>query len=148
MVALIRTRVGHSFIKQVMADEGPSSAVSTRPLLLRRQLAGRLRPHRLDVRARAALGRRRSVLGTPRAPEALRRLGEINTRVDDAAAVIDAVAAHYDGQGTIDRLDGLTVDLDEWWFNLEASNTEPLLRLNLEAADDDAVAARVAECRV
>ena len=44
-----------------------------------------------------------------------------------------------------DRLDGLTVDAGDWWFNLRPSNTEPLLRLNVEAADVDAVAARVAE---
>ena len=43
------------------------------------------------------------------------------------------------------RTDGLTVDCGDWWFNLRPSNTEPLLRLNLEAADTDAVSARVAE---
>jgi phosphomannomutase len=76
--------------------------------------------------------------------------GEINTRVADPRAVIDAVAAHYAtaipdaGQ---DRLDGLTVDLGPWWFNLRPSNTEPLLRLNLEAATADEVTAHVAEVR-
>jgi phosphomannomutase len=49
--------------------------------------------------------------------------------------VIERVAAHYSGHDQ-DRLDGLTVDAGDWWFNLRASNTEPLLRLNLEAADD------------
>jgi phosphomannomutase len=44
-------------------------------------------------------------------------------------------------------MDGLTVDLGDWWFNLRASNTEPLLRLNLEAGTDDEVAARVEEVR-
>jgi len=47
----------------------------------------------------------------------------------------DEVAAAYEGRGTTDRLDGLTVDLGDWWFNLRPSNTEPLLRLNAEAAD-------------
>jgi phosphomannomutase len=70
--------------------------------------------------------------------------GEINTRVDDTAAVIERVAAHYAGVDQ-DRVDGLTVDAGDWWFNLRASNTEPLLRLNLEAADGDACARRVAE---
>ena len=46
---------------------------------------------------------------------------------------------------TQDRLDGLTVDLGDWWFNLRPSNTEPLLRLNLEAPDAEACARRVAE---
>jgi phosphomannomutase len=70
--------------------------------------------------------------------------GEINTRVDDTAAVIDRVAAHFADLDQ-DRMDGLTVDAGDWWFNLRPSNTEPLLRLNLEAADEDACLARVAE---
>ena len=72
--------------------------------------------------------------------------GEINTTVDDAAAVIDHVADVYSA-GEQDRMDGLTVDMGDWWFNLRPSNTEPLLRLNLEAADDDEVARRVDEVR-
>jgi phosphomannomutase len=60
--------------------------------------------------------------------------GEINTTVADQQATIERVAAHYAAtDATQDRLDGLTVDLGDWWFNLRPSNTEPLLRLNLEA---------------
>ena len=70
--------------------------------------------------------------------------GEINTTVADQAAVIERVSTHF-ADATQDRLDGLTVDHGNWWFNLRASNTEPLLRLNLEAPTDDDVAARVAE---
>ena len=60
--------------------------------------------------------------------------GEINTRVADPPAVIEQVAAAY-ADAQQDRLDGLTVDVGDWWFNLRPSNTEPLLRLNLEARD-------------
>jgi phosphomannomutase len=70
--------------------------------------------------------------------------GEINTRVSDAAAVVAAVSAHYSDANT-DDLDGLTVDHGDWWFNLRASNTEPLLRLNLEASTAEEVSRRVAE---
>ena len=70
--------------------------------------------------------------------------GEINTTVGDPAAVIEQVAGHF-GDEAKDRLDGLTVDLGDWWFNLRPSNTEPLLRLNVEADDEEACAARVAE---
>jgi phosphomannomutase len=70
--------------------------------------------------------------------------GEINTRVDDPPAVIEQVAAAYQGQQQ-DRLDGLTVDLGDWWFNLRPSNTEPLLRLNLEARDAASCEAHTAE---
>jgi phosphomannomutase len=70
--------------------------------------------------------------------------GEINTQVDDPDAVMSRVAAEFAGQQQ-DRLDGLTVDCGSWWFNLRPSNTEPLLRLNLEAATRDDCDRHVAE---
>lgn len=66
--------------------------------------------------------------------------GEINSRVDDVHAVIEKVAAAYEGREQ-DRLDGLTVDLEGGWFNVRPSNTEPLLRLNVEGADEATMAA-------
>jgi phosphomannomutase len=59
--------------------------------------------------------------------------GEINTSVSDAQVVMAAVADAYKSHPQ-DWVDGLTVDCGDWWFNLRPSNTEPLLRLNLEAA--------------
>jgi phosphomannomutase len=60
--------------------------------------------------------------------------GEVNTEVADPAATTEAVAAHEAASGAVvDRLDGLTVDHGDWWYNLRPSNTEPLLRLNVEA---------------
>jgi phosphomannomutase len=67
--------------------------------------------------------------------------GEINSTVDDADAVIERLVRRYADHGQ-DRLDGLTVTADTWWFNVRASNTEPLLRLNVEG-DDEATMARV-----
>ncbi len=58
--------------------------------------------------------------------------GEINSRVDDPAAKIEEIAGRY-GDGRIERIDGISVSFAEWHFNVRASNTEPLLRLNLEA---------------
>jgi phosphomannomutase len=131
----VRTRVGHSFIKQIMAETGAS-------------FGGEHSGHyyfRDNYRADSGLIAAMVVLETLSiADEPLSKLripyeryaasGEINRRVDDPAAVIEKVAAAY-GDAEQDRLDGLTVDLGDWWFNLRASNTEPLLRLNLEAAD-------------
>ena len=57
--------------------------------------------------------------------------GEVNRRVEDVAGVIDRVREHF-GDGEADDLDGLTVSYPGWWFNLRPSNTEPLLRLNVE----------------
>ncbi|MGH2721827.1 MAG: phosphomannomutase/phosphoglucomutase, partial [Actinomycetota bacterium] len=59
--------------------------------------------------------------------------GEINTEVADPAAKVEELAAAYP-DGRQDRTDGLTVDYPGWWFNVRPSNTEPLLRLNLEAS--------------
>ena len=70
--------------------------------------------------------------------------GEINTTVADAAAVMDFVSAEM-AEHPQDHLDGLSVDCGSWWFNLRPSNTEPLLRLNLEAETRDGCEAHVAE---
>jgi phosphomannomutase len=93
----------------------------------------------------AEVGRSGGPLSGVRAPfERYAASGEINTQVDDAAAVIEQIsAAHRDHDQ--DRLDGLTVNCGDWWFNLRPSNTEPLLRLNLEAADQNTCADRVAK---
>jgi phosphomannomutase len=72
--------------------------------------------------------------------------GEINTVVESTSEVIDRVAAAY-SEYSLDWLDGLTVDAGEWWFNLRPSNTEPLLRLNLEAGTQAEVDQHVAEVR-
>ncbi len=69
--------------------------------------------------------------------------GEINSEVADVPAMLDEVETHYltrYGAAT-DRLDGLTVSMGETWFNLRPSNTEPLLRLNVESADTRTMAA-------
>ena len=145
----IRTRVGHSFIKETMATTG---AV----------FGGEHSAHyyfrdnwRADSGLIAALVvlERMAVSGQPlselRIPfERYTASGEINSRVDDPLATIAEVRSEITGryaQATTDELDGLTVDLGDWWFNLRASNTEPLLRLNLEAADPDSCSARVEE---
>jgi phosphomannomutase len=131
----VRSRVGHSFIKQVMAETG---AV----------FGGEHSAHfyfRDNFRADSGiiaglmmleqLSRAHEPLSDLRRPfERYAQSGEINTRVADPNAVIERVAAAYSGAPQ-DRLDGLTVDQGDWWFNLRPSNTEPLLRLNLEARD-------------
>lgn len=79
--------------------------------------------------------------------EPLRRYAkspEINFIVDDKQAKIDALAERY-ADGSIDYLDGITVEYDDWWFNVRPSNTEPYLRLVLEAKTAEDLAARRAE---
>ncbi|HSM44438.1 MAG TPA: phosphomannomutase/phosphoglucomutase, partial [Acidimicrobiia bacterium] len=72
--------------------------------------------------------------------------GEINFTVTDQETALERVGEAHAG-AEIDRLDGLTVDFGDRWFNLRPSNTEPLLRLNAEAPDADGVAALVAGVR-
>ncbi len=66
--------------------------------------------------------------------------GEINSRVDDVAAVLSRLTDHFAGRGEVDRLDGLTIRGSDWWVNVRPSNTEPLLRLNVEAPTAEQVA--------
>ena len=74
------------------------------------------------------------------------RSGEINSEVADAAAVVSAIEERYRAEGAeIDHLDGVTVSFPDWWFNVRASNTQPLLRLNVEADDRATLDARTAE---
>ena len=143
----VRTRVGHSFIKQVMAEEG---AVFGGEHSAHYYFRDNFRADSGIIAALLVL-EQMSVAGTSlselRAPfERYADSGEINTRVDDPAAVIERVAEHFSDLPQ-DRLDGLTVDGGDWWFNLRPSNTEPLLRLNLEAPDVEACTRRTEEVR-
>ena len=141
----VRTRVGHSFIKQVMAE---TDAIFGGEHSAHYYFRDNWRADSGSIAAMVVL-EALSAAGMPlselRKPfERYAASGEINTTVSDPNAVIDAVEAHFVG-ATQDRLDGLTVDLGEWWFNLRPSNTEPLLRLNLEAADRAACDAHTEE---
>jgi phosphomannomutase len=143
----VRTKVGHSYIKAVMAETGAVFGGEHSGHYYFRD------NYRADSGLIAALIvlEARCLAGVPLS-ELLAPLdryaasGEINFRVESPTAVIEEVAARFAGE-TTDRLDGLTVDLGSWWFNLRPSNTEPLLRLNLEAPDAAEVDARVAEIR-
>ena len=67
--------------------------------------------------------------------------GEINSTVADVTAVLDAVKAGFAGRGIVDDDDGVTVSGADWWVNVRASNTEPLVRLNVEAREKTTMAA-------
>ena len=141
----VRTRVGHSYIKQVMAETG---AVFGGEHSAHYYFADNFRADSGLIASLVLIGemsRSEQSLSGLRAPfERYAASGEINTEVDDQAAVVELVRSHY-AACSQDDLDGLTVDGGDWWFNLRASNTEPLLRLNLEAADRAACDDRVAE---
>jgi phosphomannomutase len=134
----VRTRVGHSFIKAEMARTdavfgGEHSAHYYFRDFWRADTGMLAAMHVL-----AALGEQgRTLSELTAAYSRYAASGEVNSTVDDAAARSAAVREAFEAEGgTVDELDGLTVDLpDGSWFNLRASNTEPLLRLNVEAPD-------------
>jgi phosphomannomutase len=138
----IRTRVGHSFIKEVMAETGAI-------------FGGEHSGHyyfRDNYRADSGMIAALVVLeALCEAKEPLSQLlvpyqrysasGEINREVVDQQAAIERLSKRY-SDGRQDRTDGLTVEYEGWWFNCRASNTEPLLRLNLEASTESMMAAK------
>lgn len=143
----VRTRVGHSYIKQTMAETGAvfggehsghyyyrdnyraDSGIITALIVL-------------ELMSNASVP-----LSALTAPfERYADSGEINTKVEDSAATVSSITATLKARGvSVDELDGLSADYGTWWFNLRPSNTEPLLRLNVEAADPDDCRRRVAE---
>jgi phosphomannomutase len=130
----VRTKVGHSNIKQVMAETG---AVFGGEHSAHYYFLDNFRADS-GIIATMFMLEEISRAGVPlsefRQPfERYEASGEINTSVADAHAVMKAISKEFDGKPQ-DWIDGLTVDCGDWWFNLRPSNTEPLLRLNLEAS--------------
>jgi phosphomannomutase len=143
----VRTRVGHSYIKQVMAETGA---------IFGGEHSGHYY-YRDNYRADSGIitafvvlellslsNQPLSELAKPFARYAAS--GEINTEVANPAATVERVTKRLESDGVnIDQLDGLTADYGAWWFNLRPSNTEPLLRLNVEAQNSDVLVTHVDE---
>jgi phosphomannomutase len=143
----VRTRVGHSIIKKVMAETGA---------IFGGEHSGHYY-YRDNFRADSGIITALLVLELlSQSGEPLSALlqpfqryadsGEINTKVTSPAATVDAIAEHERAAGaSTDLLDGLTVEHVDWWYNVRPSNTEPLLRLNVEARTPALCAAHVVE---
>ncbi|MGC0364914.1 phosphomannomutase [Rhodococcus sp. 27YEA15] len=144
----VRTRVGHSFIKQQMAETGAIFGGEHSAHYYFRDFWGADSGMLAALHVLAALGEQDRPLSELMAEYTrYAASGEINSTVANAADRTDAVlAAFADRTESVDRLDGVTVGLaDGSWFNLRASNTEPLLRLNVEAPTSEDVAGLVSE---
>jgi phosphomannomutase len=140
----VRTRVGHSYIKQEMARTGAIFGGEHSAHYYFRDFWRADTGMLAALHVLAALGSQDRPLS--RLVSAFDRYagsGEINSKVADQQDRIQAVRSAYrDRPGvSLDELDGLTVSAADWWFNLRPSNTEPLLRLNVEAADGEMMAA-------
>jgi len=137
----VRTRVGHSYIKQTMADTGA---------VFGGEHSGHYYYHD-NYRADSGIITAFVVLELlSQSDQTLSQLakpfqryassGEINTEVSNAPVTVERVRLRLEREGVaVDLLDGLTADYGDWWFNLRPSNTEPLLRLNVEARDDESL---------
>ncbi len=143
----IRSRVGHSYIKETMREEDAVFGGEHSGHFYFRDnwyadsgMAALL--YALEMVSEAG-----KPLSEVIAPLDHRyRSGEINSEVADASSVMKAIEERYGTEGgTIDHLDGLTVSFPSWWFNVRASNTQPLLRLNVEADDHATLETRSAE---
>jgi phosphomannomutase len=142
----VRTRVGHSFIKAVMAETGAVFGGEHSAHFYFRD------NYRADSGTLAMLVLMQLMAEDPRPLSEIRAefepyaaSGEINFIVEDQQGMMDIIAGQMDGESNL--LDGLTVEWPDEWFNIRPSNTEPLLRLNVEAVDAGAVAALVGRVR-
>ena len=131
----VKTRVGHAFVKRILRERNALFGGELSYHFYFRDFffceSGILAMLHV-CRLLAETGERLADLVAP-----LRRYshsGEINFEVDDTQRTLQRLEAQF-ARGTIERIDGLSITFDDWWFNVRPSNTEPLLRLNLEAND-------------
>ena len=130
----VRSRVGHSYIKNLMAESGAVFGGEHSGHFYFKNFwradSGMLAGLYAIAELMASKGNLAQLLAPYNRYVAS---GEINSKVKDVTKSIAKVRDKYHGQYQIDELDGLTITADSWWFNLRGSNTEPLLRLNVEA---------------
>lgn len=132
----VRSRVGHSYIKALMAETGAVFGGEHSGHFYFKDFWRADSGALAALHALAALGESDQTISQLLAPfKRYVASGEVNSKVADSAAVIKAIREKYVAlsEFEIDELDGLTVSTTSWWFNVRASNTEPLLRLNVEA---------------
>jgi phosphomannomutase len=133
----VECRVGHAFIKKALRDEGGVFAGELSGHFYFKESSFAENTFLALFRVLNILDAERKTLSEAIAP--LRRYhssGEVNSRVDDVGAVLERLEERY-ADGDVSHLDGLKVSFDRWWFNVRPSNTEPLLRLVLEADDGE-----------
>jgi phosphomannomutase len=132
----VRSRVGHSYIKALMAETGAVFGGEHSGHFYFKDFWRADSGALAALHALAALGESDQTISQLLAPfKRYVASGEVNSQVADSAEVLKAIREKYAAlsEFEIDELDGLTVSTKDWWFNVRASNTEPLLRLNVEA---------------
>jgi phosphomannomutase len=131
---IVITKVGHTFVKAAMAEHNAIFGGEHSAHYYFRDFWGADTGMLAALHLLAAVGHSDRPLSQLVAGyERYAASGEINSRVADQQMIMDRVAGAFAGRGTQDRLDGLTISGPDWWVNVRPSNTEPLLRLNVEA---------------
>jgi phosphomannomutase len=139
---IVITKVGHTFVKAAMSEHNAIFGGEHSAHYYFRDFWGADTGMLAALHVLAAVGHSDHRLSQLVADfERYAASGEINSRVDDQQMIMDRVAAAFAGRGEQDRLDGLTVSGPDWWINVRPSNTEPLLRLNVEAATPESMEA-------
>ena len=132
----VRSRVGHSYIKALMAETGAIFGGEHSGHFYFKDFWRADSGALAALHALAALGESDKTISELLSPfQRYAASGEVNSRVEDVSSVIQKIKEKYEvlPEYSIDELDGLTISSATWWFNIRASNTEPLLRLNVEA---------------
>jgi phosphomannomutase len=132
----VRSRVGHSYIKALMAETGAIFGGEHSGHFYFKDFWRADSGALAALHALAALGESDKTISELLSPfQRYAASGEVNSRVEDVTSVIQKIKEKYEvlPEYSIDELDGLTISSATWWFNIRASNTEPLLRLNVEA---------------
>jgi phosphomannomutase len=139
---IVVSRVGHTFVKAAMAEHNAIFGGEHSAHYYFRDFWGADTGMLAALHVLAAAGHSDRPLSELVARfERYAASGEINTLVSDQQMIMDRVAAAFADRGKQDRLDGLTVSGPDWWVNVRPSNTEPLLRLNVEAASRETMEA-------
>jgi phosphomannomutase len=139
---IVVTKVGHTFVKAAMAEHNAIFGGEHSAHYYFRDFWGADTGMLAALHVLAAVGHSDRPLSQLVARfERYAASGEINSRVADQQMIMDRVAAAFAGRGEQDRLDGLTISGPDWWVNVRPSNTEPLLRLNVEAASQETMVA-------
>jgi phosphomannomutase len=139
---IVITRVGHTFVKAAMAEHNAIFGGEHSAHYYFRDFWGADTGMLAALHVLSAVGHSDRPLSELVARfDRYAASGEINSVVSDQQMIMDRVATAFAGRGEQDRLDGLTVSAPDWWVNVRPSNTEPLLRLNVEAANPETMEA-------
>jgi phosphomannomutase len=139
---IVTSRVGHTFVKAAMAEHNAIFGGEHSAHYYFRDFWGADTGMLAALHVLAAVGHSDRPLSELVARfDRYAASGEINSLVSDQQMIMNRVAATFAGRGEQDRIDGLTVSGPDWWVNVRPSNTEPLLRLNVEALDRETMEA-------